>query len=502
MIESLKKNMQQRTWSMKGVVAFILFGAIALTFVFFGLPTNSNLGAATAGRVNNSLISLADLNSEVNRLQQMYAPMFGNMGLGDAQRQFIQTQALESLVNSELVSQSAEKAGLIVSDLEIKTVLVNEVPAFQRDGRFQKDLYKQILEANRLTPADFEGKIRKERMAQKARQAILLAGAPMKFEVEKQSKLAAQQRNIEFVKFSKDQLVNGFEAKLTQADAERVLSEPESAKKVEEFFKVNKSRWATEEQVKAQHILIKSDGTAGSDSSALTKVQDLKKRADKEDFAALAKEFSQDEGSKDQGGDLGYFSKGRMVPEFEKVAFTQKPGQVSDPVKTQFGYHLIKVIEKREASEPVFESSKIQAAKAFLAEEKFNQWQSSLEQNLKEQNREAVNKAISEIQVKWDETGLYSLSADMIPKLSGSAIAASFELQKAGEILGKLIRDGSDRWILKLKEAKEVAPAASSTSQVLASLQQDSAGDIFGAWIEYVKKSAKIERNLDSLNPR
>lgn len=500
MIESLKKNMQQRTWSAKGIVAFILFGAIGLTFVFFGLPTHTNMGAATAGRVNNTLISLADFNSEVNRLQQMYAPMFGNAGLGDAQRQFIQSEALKSLINSEVIAQSANKAGLKVSDLEVKMILVNEVPAFQRDGRFQKDMYKQILEANQLTPADFEARIRKDRAAQKARQLIMAAAMPMKFEIEKQAKLASQQRNIEFVKFTKEAVLNSLESKISDADIQSALSSPEATKKIEDYFNANKNRWSVEEQVRAQHILIKSDGSPDGDKKALTRIQELKKRSEKEDFSTLAKESSEDLGSKTQGGDLGFFTKGRMVPEFEKVAFSEKPGQISEPVKSPFGYHLIKVIEKKAASQAEFTASKSSATKAYLAEEKFNQWQGTLEQNLKAKDLAVVNKFLSDSQLKWEETGLFDLAADMIPKLSPVSTTASYELKQSGEILDRLIRDGSDRWIVRLKEIKN-NPVSSKPDQ-LVSLQQESAGDIFGAWVEFEKSQSKIEQNLNALTVR
>ncbi|WP_026677150.1 peptidylprolyl isomerase [Fictibacillus gelatini] len=92
------------------------------------------------------------------------------------------------------------------------------------------------------------------------------------------------------------------------------------------------------DEVKASHILVKDKKTA----------EEVKAKLDKgEDFAKLAKKYSQDTSNKDKGGDLGYFHKGQMVPEFDKVAFSLKKGEISDPVKTQFGYHIIKVTDKK-----------------------------------------------------------------------------------------------------------------------------------------------------------
>ena len=165
-VEKMKKQLYSGKLTPKSITAMILFGAIVLVFVFFGLPRNG-AGVGAVARVNNSYISLADLQSEASRMEQMYGRFMGAMGGGDAQRQFIRQQALENLVNSELVAQVAEKRGIFGTDQEIQEFVMKEMPAFQRDGRFQKDLYQQILQANRLTPAEFEKKIRRELQSQR-----------------------------------------------------------------------------------------------------------------------------------------------------------------------------------------------------------------------------------------------------------------------------------------------------------------------------------------------
>lgn len=115
------------------------------------------------------------------------------------------------------------------------------------------------------------------------------------------------------------------------------------------FFEENKEDFAQEEQVKARHILVATEKEA----------QEIKEKLAKgEDFAALAKEFSTDDSTKNNGGQLGFFNRGDMTPEFEKAAFALSVGQISAPVKTEYGYHLIKVEEKKEAAAPNYEKSK------------------------------------------------------------------------------------------------------------------------------------------------
>lgn len=125
------------------------------------------------------------------------------------------------------------------------------------------------------------------------------------------------------------------------------------------YFEENKSSFALGEQVKASHILVEDEATANQVKDKLAKG---------EDFAALAKEYSTDTGTKENGGDLGFFTEGDMVAEFEDAAFNLEINEISAPIKTEYGYHIIKVVEKKAAEEPKYEDHKTEIKQAILDE--------------------------------------------------------------------------------------------------------------------------------------
>lgn len=495
LIQQVSRGLKTGRFSMKGIIAMVLFGAIILVFVLFGLAGGHHgmEGVGSAARVNNSLISMADLGSETARLEQMYAPLFGGQINGDAQRQFLRQQALESLIMNELVSQYATKEGILATDAEVQDMVVREIPAFQQDGRFQKDAYFQILQANNLTPAQFEEKLRKEKKNIRTRRIFEVAAQPLNLEISKIQALRDMKMNVSFAEVDKDKVLANMKPGNVQAE----LAKPEFAKQVEDYYNKNKAEFSSEAQVKAQHILIKVDDKT-TDAQAKSAIEALQKRAASEDFAKLAKENSQDTGSKDKGGDLGFFSKGQMVPEFEEVAFSQAVGTISQPVKSSFGYHLIKVTDKKAASEKTLAEVRESIGNKLLATAVYEQENKNLEAALANKDLAAVDAILKKMGVNWQETGFFDMSADAVPKLESPEVSkAAFAVSEKSPLYPQLVRDGSKKFVLRFKEAKTQAAAAGGDMAL--NLSRERAGDMFGAWVEDAKKASRIDRNINAI---
>ena len=163
---------------------------------------------------------------------------------------------------------------------------------------------------------------------------------------------------------------------------------------IETYYKGHEEEFTNPESAKARHILLKVPEGADEKAwkEAESKAKDIKKKLENgEDFAELAKKYSDDPGSKNKGGDLGFFTKGRMVPEFESAAFSLKPGELSDPVKTNFGYHIIEVQEKKAASTKTLAEVQAQIRQT-LQTEKQQQLQDALIEKLKAKYPVKVNK--------------------------------------------------------------------------------------------------------------
>jgi peptidyl-prolyl cis-trans isomerase D len=223
--------------------------------------------------------------------------------------------------------------------------------------------------------------------------------------------------------------------------------------RLKEFYEQNKARFSRPDQVRVRHILLKT-GEGKEDAAVLKQAQEIVQRLrGGADFGELAKQYSEDPGSKDNGGDLGFFERGRMVPEFENAAFTQQPNDIGDPVKTQYGYHIIQVISKQNAYQMDFALVKDQIYRELSQPEAVKNAEEQAKKLHEEITKNKKSMAeIAKIQlVELKTSDFFSVNQDM-PGLGPSFRNEAFELKK-GEI-SEPVRVFQDYAIIQLLDTR------------------------------------------------
>lgn len=493
-INKMKKGTADKGLTGRRVVAFLLFGAIAMVFVFFGL--SGRLGGAGIGSVasvGNTLISISDFQREEQRIKDYYSNMFGGSQNFNLQESLFKEQAVESLINNEVIHQIANHEKIMVADAELANRIV-EIPAFQKDGRFQKEYYNNYLSYTRQKAGDFEGTMAKQIQTQRIRNLFEKALKPTTLETEKDKALSTIQVNIAYIKMTEDALSG--RVQISQADVTAGLANADTMKRADEYFKAHQSEFTNLEEVKAQHILIAVPKDEAGIKKANAKLEEVKKQIGKTDFGQLAAKYSDDPGSKAKNGDLGFFPRGNMVKPFEDAAFSLPIGKISDPIKTAYGYHFIRVNEKKPARAADFETQKSDIVQKLLKREKSDVIVKEFETALAEKNANKVDELAKTYGLGWDETGFFDISAEQVPKLGTGALAtAAFELTPENKLAARLTRDGSDKYILKLKDYKVSAVATKSANTQEDFLQKRRGSSAFAAWVDGYRKQITITRN-------
>jgi peptidyl-prolyl cis-trans isomerase D len=381
MLDRMRRHKGWLKWSLAAVcVAFVLFYIPE----FLGpnqslMPTGDRLAT-----IDSRSISVTDFRRRYMAQVQAYRTSYGGNLTDDLLQQMqVPQQVLQQMIQEKAELAEAERAGITVSDAEVRAQIV-AIPGLQENGQFiGEQRYRQLLAQQRppMAPADFEQSVRESLMLDKFRAGVTEWMTVSDAELEREYKRRNEKVTLDVVAV----LADNFKTQVTPTDAEisghydknkeryripdrrkikYVRINPAelaatinvSKADVERIYNEQLGKYTTPEQIRASHILLTTEGK--DDAAVRTQAEQVLKEAQSgADFAALAKKYSQDEVSAAQGGDLDYFSRGRMVAAFDTAAFALAPGDISDLVKTEFGYHIIKMTDRkpaivREVSDP------------------------------------------------------------------------------------------------------------------------------------------------------
>ena len=494
---ALKHN---RKSVVRKTAAWFLFGLIILVMGLWGVNKNGQQGMSqgTAVTVNGHSVPMARYQEMVERLRrdprmQQYEALGGDFG-----QKMMQSQALSQVVEMELVRQKAEKERILTTDAEVADS-IRQIPAFQENGVFKRDIYQNYLAQTGKVSSEFESELRAEQALRRTVELFRASLAPTPLELELEKALADKRANVEFMRVPNDGLMAPAAVKATEVT--EWISKPENERKVKDYYQSHKKDYSQQEQIRARHILIKTvDGDKDSENRAFTKANEIEKQLKAGgDFAALAKKNSDDPGSKEKGGDLGFFARGSMVPAFEKQAFEAKIGEIGSPLKTEFGYHIIQVQEKKPATERSFEQVKTEIAQTIIARDRSHEAVASLEKELKgADGAKAVSAIEASRGLKWEESGTFNMQADAVPKIGDSddAVRTAFALTAAKPLADHLVRQGPNAFILRYKAPTATAEKKrpeQENPQVLAAFQANRRSeDALRGWVEALRKSSNV----------
>jgi len=373
LISSIKKKST-------GFVAYFIVGLIALTFIVTALYGIDFMGSGQAvAKVGDKEISKTEFLKNFVPQQRNLQQQLGADYSADIENILKQT-VIDQMVNSQILFQYAQNHGYVTTPKEVQTnIAKNEV--FYKEGKFDVDQYKKILRLNGYSVQEYEASQFQQLTQEQLRSNIEKSAFVTDFERKNVTSLLNQERKFDYLeipvkdfsdqvsisdsmlkdyfdknqdRFIKPMKVSVDFVELNLDEVTKSISPSDDDLAI--LYDEEKNRFSTDEERKAQHILVEKKVTADQVISLINEGKS---------FEDLAKEYSIDTGSKDSGGDLGFFGIGVMVPEFETAVFAMKEGEVSAPIKSEFGFHVIKLNQIKESSLKSFDEVKEQLVKIY-----------------------------------------------------------------------------------------------------------------------------------------
>jgi peptidyl-prolyl cis-trans isomerase D len=445
MLDFMRKHAQ--SWMIKAAL-----GAVVVVFIFWGIWSPREGRQRELVKIGNFIITVAEARNYYQSLRDRYQSIYGERFTEEiAKKLNLKERALKDLVHRVLLLQEARRLGLKVTEEEVEFI-IHSNPAFQKDGLFDKATYTRVLLRARLNPKEYEANQREMLLINKL-QGLIMSSV----KVSDQEILEAYRQNFEKMNLGmislnpsdfKDISMTPEEMKEyfskhkedfkipAKVKVRYLLFDPKdyskqariSSKEVEEYYQNNREKFEQPQKVKVRHILIKADAKDKEGSAkAMQKADSIREEAAKgKDFARLAKQHSEDLGTRDRGGEIGFITKGMVVPEFEEAAFSMKVGEISKVIQTQYGLHILKVEEVQEGSTQPLEKVKDQIEVLLK-----NRQARSMAYDLADQAFAAASKDktldrfAEEKKLAVRETPLFSADdkIDLDPKLKASALS-------------------------------------------------------------------------------
>ena len=505
MLTKIRENAQ-------GAFAWGILIVICVPFALWGIQNYLDTGEEAP------VASVGDkdfFQRDVNKAYEQYSQNLQGMTIDE---QSLKSQALGKLIKDEVLLQHVHSKGLVTTD-DTAREFIQSLPYFQAEGKFDDKRYKTMLSSQKMSSGEFVNRIKNALIMEQFQRSIIDSSFATKYDVESFFKIQNQQRDVAYVTVSvqksAEQPTDGEVAAYYQLHQDSYQT-PEQAsveylelalediaktiavtdEKLKAFYDEQKDQYTTAERRKISHILFTVNDKI-DDKTALDKAVKAKGELVSKDFAVVAAEVSEDKLTAKKGGDLGLFNVGVMEKSFEEAASTLKLGEVSNPVKSAFGYHLIKVTELIPGETKPFEVVKAELTKAYQKAQAETAFYETGER-LTEMSYENPDN----LKAAADALSLTVKKSAMFTKDKGEGIAADEKIRSAAfteEVLkgnnSTPIELGTDRLVvLRLLEHKAATVRALTEvkSDIVATLLADKASH------QAIEKARQIKAKLQA----
>jgi peptidyl-prolyl cis-trans isomerase D len=499
MLDILRANTKSAfTW-------LIVLGIVVVFAINFGPGSLSKggcgaAGTAVAATVNGRSIPASEWERQYRQLYQLYRQQAGDAFTRDLAAQLgLPAQAMEQLVDRELVVQEAKKRGLVVTSAEL-TRAVHAMPSFQENGRFSFPLYEESARAMYGSPGKFEAALKDDLLFQKmmaaVRETVKLSDAEVRAAFEDESDRVALQ-------FLRVPLTAAEPLVRPGADEVKAFAAKEAAR-IEKFHAESSARFDQKKKVRVRHVLARV-APGGDDAAARQKIDEASARVKKgEDFAKVAQALSEDEATRGRGGDLGFVSEGLFDDAFAAAALALEAGQVSAPVRTASGWHLVKAEEVVPGKKVSLDEAREEIARELLTQDRARALAQERAQAALAQAKggKLAPVKLGSQTIAPEETGAFGRSTPFVPKIGeAKGLVQDALAAKAGQPLPRVYDTPAGPVVAVVTERRTPDPKAfdGQREAVEGRLRRQKESQVEGAWLRSLRTGANVATNQELL---
>jgi len=496
MLDAIRRSAQ--SWGIK-----VVFGIIIVVFLFWGVGTQQGEKASILAYVNSKPISIREYGLAHERAIQNMRRQNPNITPEQLAKMDFKKQVLNQLINDILLNEEAARLRLAASTNEVRDE-IGGLPSFQNENRqFDPQLYRRMLSSQGMSTSEFEKDMLRQVLMQKLQRYASLPAHASEIEAKDYFDFAGEDLKVDYILTPIAKYADAIAP--TDAEIEVYYKEHQDAYKIaprikieslsftpkslakkakisddaiKAFYESNIAKFTNQEQARASHILVKVDEKASEADiqKAKEKIEQAATRIKNgEKFEDVAKQVSED-GTAARGGDLGWFGRGKTVEVFEKAAFSMPLNTLSDPIRSEFGWHLLRVAERKEAGitplDEVKDEIRDKLAQDQVADHLADTLDTAVEQVIagielvKIAESMGLDKAVSELFAKDQAATLFGLEPQAVENLF---------LMKAGDVSDTPLTLQNGYLLVKVLEKKpeEVEPLDKVKEKIIASIKQE-----------------------------